>query len=37
MFYTDDMGNTLAAKGLSAHSKRLLAWSKNHKSQRMAR
>ena len=31
-FYTDDMGNTLAANGLSAHSKRLLSWSKNPKS-----
>lgn len=31
-FHTDDIGNTLAANGLSAHSKRLLSWSKNPKS-----
>ena len=31
-FYTEDMDNILAANGFSAHSKRLLSWSKNSRS-----
>lgn len=32
LFYTDDLGDTLAANGFYAHSKRLLSWSENPRS-----